>query len=139
MSQSIFEQMKSSLDEIVQGRKFLISTMEKLKKNIPDLGPTLEQLSEGIKSLEAFGRIASQIQGRLDGMEAGVKSVNNMAVAMENLKGEIQQISNNYLSFKPMLEAIKDSNDRQEKALQNLSQNIQQLGTLMGNILAKLG
>jgi prefoldin subunit 5 len=93
MAQTIFEQMKVSLEESLATNKFLIAAVEKLKKEIPDLGPTLNNLSEGIKSLEAFGRIASQVQNRLDGIQAGITSINNMAVAMENLKGEIQLIS----------------------------------------------
>lgn len=139
MAQTIFEQMKVSLEESLATNKFLIAAVEKLKKEIPDLGPTLNNLSEGIKSLEAFGRIASQVQNRLDGIQAGITSINNMAVAMENLKGEIQLISNNYLSYKPILESIKQTAERQEKAIIVLNQSIQQLGTLMGNILAKLG
>jgi hypothetical protein len=139
MAQTVFEQMKTTLDETLSTNKFLISAVEKLKREIPDLAPTLNHLSEGIKSLEAFGRIAAQVQTRLDGIQSGISSINNMAVAMENLKGEIQLISNNYLSFKPILESIKLSADRQEKAVIGLNQSIQQLGSLMGNILAKLG
>lgn len=139
MAQTIFEQMKVSLEESLATNKFLIAAVEKLKKEIPDLGPTLNNLSEGIKGLEAFGRIAGQIQGKLDGIQAGITSINNMAVAVENLKGEIQVINNNYLSYKPILESIKQTAERQEKAIIVLNQSIQQLGTLMGNILAKLG
>ncbi|MHA1341847.1 MAG: hypothetical protein ACTSRZ_18425 [Promethearchaeota archaeon] len=139
MSQSIFQKMQNSLDEIIQGRKLLISTMEKLRKDVPNLAPYLEKLSDGIKNLEAFGVIASQVKDRLDGMQAGITSINNMAVALENLKGEIHNLNNNYLTYKPILEAIKQSTERQEQTLIALSQQMQQLASLMGTILARLG
>lgn len=139
MSKSIFESMKTSLDELVEGRKYLITSIEKIKKELPNLNPTLKQLSAGIEGLEAFLPIAQKLEGRIDGLQAGINSINNMAVAMENLKSEVQTINNNYLSYKPMLESIKQSAERQEQAITSLNQNIQQLGTLMGNILAKLG
>jgi len=139
MSQTIFQKMQNSLDELTQGNKLLISTLEKLKKDIPNLAPYLEKLIDGIKNLEEFGVIASQIKDRLNGMQSGLVSIDNMAVALENLKGEIHQLNNNYLTFKPILEIIKQSVERQDQSLIAISQQLQQLASLMGMILSKLG
>lgn len=139
LSKSIFESMKTSLDELVQGRKYLITSIEKIKKEMPNLTPSLQQLTVALEGLEAFIPLAQKLEGRIDGIQAGITSINNMAVSMENLRSEIQSVNNNYLSFKPMLESIKQSAERQDQALASMNQNIQQLGTLMGNILAKLG
>jgi methyl-accepting chemotaxis protein len=138
-SQGVFEEIRQSLEEVVSGRRYLIAEMEKLRKAVPDLGPTLQSMAEAMKGLEGFVGISQGIKHQLDGMQSGISSVNNMAVAMESMRKDLQEIANAYSGYKPLLEAIRQSSQKQEQGLIGLNNAIGQLGSLMGNILAKLG
>lgn len=139
MSQSIFEQIKQSLDEVMSGRRYLIAEIEKLRKTMPDLQPQMNQMNEVLTAMELFGDVAKNTKNQLDGLQTGITSINNMAVSLENQRKDMQEIQNSYLSIKPILEAINKSNQKQEQALGMLNQAIGQLGELMGSILSKMG
>jgi len=139
MSQGVFEEIRQSLEEVMSGRRYLIAEMEKLRKQMPDLQPTLQGMAEALKGLEGFIGISQGIKNQLNAMQSGITSVNNMAVAMESMRKDLQEIGNAYAGYKPVLDAILKSSQKQEQALIGLNNAIGQLGSLMGNILAKLG
>ncbi len=138
MSQTLFSEIKENLKEVIAGRQYLISSIEKLRKGMPDFKPSLDNLAQAITGLEAFAEISRGINVKLDAMQTSIQSVNSMAVGMETLRKDMQQLQNDTLSNKLILESIKNSNDKQSLAIVSLNNNIQQLGQLMGSILAKL-
>ena len=71
-------------------------------------------------------------------MQGAINSIDNMAVGMESLQKNLQETANTNLTTLTVLEAIKKSNDRQEKAIGNLGEMLGQLGELLGSILSKL-
>ncbi|MHA1871688.1 MAG: hypothetical protein ACTSXF_12135 [Promethearchaeota archaeon] len=138
MSQSIFEQIKASLEEVMSGRRYLLSVIEKLRKEMPNVQPTLDKVNETMESMQNLVALNDKVQKNLEVLQSGLGNINNMAVALENLKKSVEGIENSYLQNDLVLEAINKKLDKQEKAIAALGEMMGTLGELMGQILAKM-
>ena len=135
----IFKNIKESLDEVMSGRRYLISAIEKLKKSLPDLGPQVEKLTAGIESIANLSEVSNQLGGNLNQLKDALGAITNLSSTMNSMRSEMQNMSSNVQALRPILDSIRDYSQRQENGLRGISQALQALMGQMGEILAKLG
>jgi len=135
----IFKNIKESLDEIMSGRRYLISTVEKLRKSMPDLAPQVEKLTGGIESISNLATVSQELGGNLNQLKDALGAITNLSSTMNSMRSEMQNMSSNIQALRPILDSIRDYSQRQENGLRGISQALQALMGQMGEILAKLG
>ncbi|MHA1734438.1 MAG: hypothetical protein ACTSU5_21065 [Promethearchaeota archaeon] len=141
MSEGIFGQLKEGLEEVMAGRKYLISSIKKLettvKKNI-DVGPTIDKLREALEKAPDFSAI-SALEGKLDQVVKNLGKFDLLVQAQDDMRRSVNDLSNTLLQIRPIVDAVHNKIDQQSQVLAGINQGMQQLGQLMGQILAKLG
>ena len=135
---SIFKNIQETLDEVMSGRRYLISAIEKLKKSIPDLGPQVEKLTGGIESISNLSSISNDLTTNLGQLKDSLGAITTLSNTMNSLRSEMQNMSSNIQAMRPMLDSIRDYSQRQENGLRGIAQALQNLMGQMGEILAKL-
>lgn len=135
----IFNNIKESLDEIMQGRRYLITAIEKLKKSMPDLAPQVEKLTNGIESISNLASVSQELGGNLNQLKDALGAITNLSSTMNSMRSEMQNMSSNIQALRPILDSIRDYSQRQENGLRGISEALQALMGQMGQILAKLG
>jgi methyl-accepting chemotaxis protein len=135
---SIFKEIKDSLDEIMSGRRYLISTVEKLKKSLPEIGPEVERLSSSIQTIQGMSEVSENLTTNLNELRNSLEVINKVGSDIETMKNDIQNMSNNVMQLRPILDSIRDYSQRQENGMKSLAQAVQTVMTRMGKILAKL-
>jgi len=135
----IFKNIKESLDEIMQGRRYLISAIEKLKKSLPDIGPQVDKLTAGIESIANLSTVSQELGGNLNQMKEALGSISNLANTMSGMRSEMQNMSSNIQALRPVLDSIRDYSQRQENGLRGIATALQNVMGQLGQVLAKLG
>ena len=134
----IFNEIRESLDEVMSGRRYLISTVEKLRKGLPDLGPQIETLSKSVEAISGLSDTATQLSGSLGQLQTSMASISNLSTTIQSMKNDLTNLSNNVMALRPILDSIRDYSQRQENGLRGIAQAIQALMGQMGQILAKI-
>ena len=134
----IFKNIKESLDEIMSGRRYLISTVEKLRKGLPDLAPSVEQLKASIDSIAAVSSVATELASSLTQLKEALEGMKTLSTTIDSMKNDLQNMSNNVMALRPILDSIRDYSQRQENGLRGIAQAIQEVMGQMGQILARL-
>lgn len=136
---NIFNKINESLDEIMSGRRFLISAIEKLRKSLPDLGPKVDELGIGIEKISALANVSGDLTQVAVDLKDGLQSVSGLASLFQTVKGELQDLTNNVSQMKPVLDSIRGYLQRQENGLLGISQALQAVMEQLGQVLAKVG
>lgn len=134
----IFKNIKESLDEIMSGRRYLISAIDKLKRQMPDLAPQVEKLTSGIESISNLATVSQELGGNLNQLKDALGAITNLSSTMNSMRSEMQNMSSNIQALRPILDSIRDYSQRQENGLRGISEALQALMGQMGQILAKL-
>ena len=72
----IFKNIQESLEEVMSGRRYLISAVEKLRKGLPDLSPQVEKLTVSIESLSNLSAVTGELTGSLDQLKTSMQTMN---------------------------------------------------------------
>ena len=135
----IFREMKEALDEIMSGRRYLISTVEKLKKSLPDLGPQMEKLSAGMESISSLSSVANGLGNSLGQLQEALVAMQTLTSTIQTMKNDITNMSSNVMALRPILDSIRDYAQRNENGLRGMAQAMQTIMDQLGQVLAKLG
>ena len=135
----IFNEIRESLDEIMSGRRYLISTVEKLRKGLPDIGPQIDKLASSVEAISGLSENSAKLSGALEQLEGNMAVVNTLSSNIQSMKNDLSNLSNNVMALRPILDSIRDYSQRQENGLRGIAQAIQALMGQMGEILAKMG
>ncbi len=136
---SIFNEIREVMQEVMEGRRYTISQIEKLKKAIPDLGPQVEKLNNSINTISNLGNIASDLTSSLGQLKETLQVVSSLALTTNSMKNDVQNISANVMALRPILDSIRDYSQRQENGLRGIAQALQSIMTQLGELLAKSG
>lgn len=124
------------------GRKYLISSIKKLEntvKNNIDVGPTIEKLGASLKDLENVRGIGDKISESFGAVNRNLEKFDLLIQAQEDTRRSINDMTNTLMQFRPLLDAVRQQQQQTQQSIASIGQSIQQLGQLMGQILAKLG
>ena len=135
----IFNEIRESLDEIMSGRRYLISTVEKLKKTLPDLAPDIEKLTGAIDSISQLSEISKGLSGSLTDLKESLSIVRTLSTTVQSMKNDLSNMSNNAMALRPILDSIRDYSQRNENGLRGMAQAMQTIMGQLGEVLAKLG
>lgn len=135
----IFKNIQETLDEVMSGRRYIISAVDKLKKSLPDLGPQIDKLTTSIDSLSNLSAVSTEMSSSLEQLQTSVQTMNALNLNVQSMKNDVQNISNNLMNLRPILDSIRDYSQRQENGLRGIAQALQTVMGQMGEILAKLG
>jgi len=135
----IFKNIQESLDEIMSGRRYLISAVEKLKKSLPDMGPQVDKLTQSIESISNLSNVANDMTASLDQMKTTVQTLGAVNTNITSMKNDMQNMSNNIMSMRPVLDSIRDYLQRQENGMRGIAQALQTVMGQLGEVIAKLG
>jgi len=135
----IFKNIKESLDEIMSGRRYLISTVEKLRKGLPDLAPQVEKLTASIDSISTISAVGNKLNATLGDLGSALEEMKTLSSNIASMKNDITNMSNNIMAFRPILDSIRDYSQRNENGLRGIAQALQTIMGQLGEVLAKLG
>ncbi len=135
----IFKNIQESLEEVMSGRRYLISAVEKLRKGLPDLGPQVEKLTVSIESLSNLSAVTGELTGSLDQLKTSMQTMNALNTNIQSMKNDMQNMSNNIMTLRPILDSIRDYSQRQENGLRGIAQALQTVMGQLGEVIAKLG
>jgi ABC-type transporter Mla subunit MlaD len=135
----IFNEIREALDEVMAGRRYLISEIEKLKKALPDLGPEVEKLMGAIDSISQLSEIARGLSGSLTDLRESLSIVKTLSTTVQSMKNDLSNMSNNVMALRPILDSIRDYSQRNENGLRGMAQAMQTIMGQLGEVLAKLG
>ena len=134
----IFKNIQESLEEIMSGRRYLISTVEKLKKSMPDIAPQVDKLTSSIDSISNLSNVAGELTQSLDDLKTAVQTLNTLNTNIQSMKSDMQTMSNNIMNLRPILDSIRDYSQRNENGLRGISQALQHISGQLGEVLGKL-
>ncbi|TFF95436.1 MAG: hypothetical protein EU544_02750 [Promethearchaeota archaeon] len=134
----IFKEIRDALDEVMSGRRYLISQIEKLKKSLPELGPQVQTLSSSIEAISGLSETSTKLTQSLDKLDASMQTMNTLNSNIESMRNDLSNLSNNVMALRPVLDSVRDYSQRQENGLRGIHQAVQALMGQMGQILAKL-
>ncbi|MGV9199268.1 MAG: hypothetical protein ACOC44_13495 [Promethearchaeia archaeon] len=134
----IFNEIKESLQEVMSGRRYLISTVEKLKKSLPEIGPEVEKLSDSIETIKGMSDVSEKLSNNLNELSHSLEVIKKVGSDIETMKNDIQNMSNNVMQLRPILDSLRDYAQRQENGMKGLAQAMQAVMTKMGQVLAKM-
>ena len=135
----IFNEIREALDEVMAGRRYLISEIEKLKKALPDLGPEVEKLTGAIDSISQLSEISRGLTGSLTDLKESLSIVKTLSTTVQSMKNDLSNMSNNVMALRPILDSIRDYSQRNENGLRGMAQALQTIMGQLGEVLAKLG
>ncbi len=135
----IFNEIREALDEVMSGRRYLISTVEKLKKSLPDLAPDIEKLKSTIDSISQLSDISKGLTGSLSELREALTIVKTLSSTTQSMKNDLTNMSNNVMALRPILDSIRDYSQRNENGLRGIAQAMQTIMGQLGEVLAKLG
>ena len=135
----IFNEIREALDEVMAGRRYLISEIEKLKKALPDLGPEVEKLTGAIDSIAQLSEISRGLTGSLTDLKESLSIVKTLSTTVQSMKNDLSNMSNNVMALRPILDSIRDYSQRNENGLRGMAQAMQTIMDQLGQVLAKLG
>ncbi len=123
------------------GRKYLISSMKKLEQVVKDninVGPVIDKLRSSIEEMPDTSALAG-LGGKIETLGRNLGKFDLLIQAQDDTRRSIDNLANNLMQLRPLLDGIHVSLDRQGQAIAGVNQGMSQLGELMGQILAKLG
>lgn len=135
----IFNEIREALDEVMSGRRYLISVVEKLRKGLPDIAPQIEKLNSSVDAIAGLSTTATQLSSALEKLDGTMSTVNSLGSAIQSMKNDLGNLSNNVMAFRPILDSLRDYSQRQENGLRGIAQSLQGLMGTLGEILGKLG
>ena len=95
--------------------------------------------NDSVSSISVLSNVSNELSNSLNHLMTSLQEVNRLTITVESMKNNIQNMANNIMAFRPVLDSIRDYNQRQENALTGIAGAIQQLMGQMGQIIAKLG
>ncbi|MHA1150310.1 MAG: hypothetical protein ACTSR8_18950 [Promethearchaeota archaeon] len=135
----IFNEIREALDEVMSGRRYLISVVEKLRKGLPDIAPQIDKLNSSVDAISGLSTTASQLSSALEKLEGTMGIVNTLGSSVQSMKNDLGNLSTNIMQLRPILDSVRDYAQRQENGLRGIAQSLQGLMGTLGEILAKLG
>ncbi|MHA1294362.1 MAG: hypothetical protein ACTSQJ_17090 [Promethearchaeota archaeon] len=123
----------------MSGRRYLISTVEKLRKGLPDLAPQVEKLTASIDSISTISAVGNKLNATLGDLGSALEEMKTLSSNIASMKNDITNMSNNIMAFRPILDSIRDYSQRNENGLRGIAQALQTIMGQLGEVLAKLG
>lgn len=136
---SIFNEIREALQEVMEGRRYTISVIEKLKKSLPDLGPQIDKLNASINSISNLSNVSAELTTNMNQLKDTIQTVKVLSSNVESMKNDLQNMSHNVMALRPILDSIRDYSQRQENGLRGIAQALQAIMTQLGELLTKTG
>ncbi len=111
----VFNKINEALDEIMAGRRYLISAIDKLRKDIPDMKPAIDELNTNMKGLEGFRDAGGKISESLQKVGQGFSAINQMSMSLDDMRRSVGDLNNSILQIRPVLDLLRS----QQATLQN--------------------
>jgi len=139
----IFQKISETLDEEMAGRRYLISAIDKLRKDIPDMKPVIDELNANVKGLQAFRDAGAKISESLQKVGQGFSAINQMSMSLDDMRRSVGDLNNSILQMRPILDLLRS----QQATLQNsmdqliawITPTIQGIVQLLQHMAAKMG
>ncbi len=139
----IFQKINEVLDEEMAGRRYLISAIDKLRKDVPDMKPVLDELNVNVKGLQAFQAAGTKISDSLQKVGQGFAAINQMSMSLDDMRRSVGDLNNSILQMRPVLDLLRS----QQATLQNsmdqliswITPTMQGLIQLIQHMAAKMG
>ncbi len=139
----IFQKINEVLDEEMAGRRYLISAIDKLRKDVPDMKPVLDELSVNVKGLQAFRDAGTKISESLQKVGQGFSAINQMSMSLDDMRRSVGDLNNSILQMRPVLDLLRS----QQATLQNsmdqlitwITPTMQGIVQLLQHMASKMG
>ncbi len=139
----IFQKINEVLDEEMAGRRYLISAIDKLRKDIPDMKPVLDELNVNVKGLQASRDAGTKISDSLQKVGQGFSAINQMSMSLDDMRRTVGDLNNSILQIRPVLDLLRS----QQATLQNsmdqliawITPTMQGVVQLLQQLAAKMG
>ncbi|NHI92511.1 MAG: hypothetical protein EAX96_08400 [Candidatus Lokiarchaeota archaeon] len=148
---TIFEQIKEKMDEMIMGRRYLISEMGKLKvtvdkmaasiPNVGDLEKWLGEVKNAVSSMSQLGPLMNSLAdsaGSIQRMDASVNKIEKSILGMTDLSGISTQISQSAQKIGGLSQSIIDM-QTSIRGLEELKEGFEAALGIMGELKITMG
>ena len=148
---TIFEQIKEKMDEMIMGRRYLISEMGKLKvsvdkmagslPNVGDLEKWLGEVKNAVSSMSQLGPLMNSLAdsaGAIQRMDASMSKIEKAMTGMTDLSGISSQISQSAQKIGGLSQSIIDM-QASIRGLEELKEGFEAALGIMGELKITMG
>ncbi|MHA1797034.1 MAG: hypothetical protein ACTSVY_01190 [Candidatus Helarchaeota archaeon] len=148
---TIFEQIKEKMDEMIMGRRYIISEVGKLKvsmdkiqgslPNIGDLEKWLGEVKNAVSSMSQIGPLMNSLAdsaGTIQRMGVSIEKIEKAIVGMTDLSGITNQISQSAAKIGGLSQSISDMQSS-IRGLEELKEGFEAALGIMGELKITMG
>ncbi len=139
----IFQKINETLDEEMAGRRYLISAIDKLKKDIPEMKPVIDELNANVKGLQAFRDAGAKIGESLQKVGQGFAAINQMSMSLDDMRRTMGDLNNSILQMRPVLDLLRNQQSTLQNSMDQLiawiTPTMQGVVQILQQLAAKMG
>ncbi len=139
----IFQKINETLDEEMAGRRYLISAIDKLKKDIPEMKPVIDELNANVKGLQACRDAGAKIGESLQKVGQGFAAINQMSMSLDDMRRTMGDLNNSILQMRPVLDLLRNQQSTLQNSMDQLiawiTPTMQGVVQILQQLAAKMG